>query len=146
MTTPIAIVPGCFDVFHPGHYCLLSEAETLTRGPTGTASGLVIVALATDYRVMKIKDRGPRDNFCDRSLALIATGLVSAVVPVNTAADELALVRKLCPNWLVKGSDYIGKQIVGQHLLEERGGVVHFVPLLLPYGTSAPKGQVETRP
>jgi D-beta-D-heptose 7-phosphate kinase/D-beta-D-heptose 1-phosphate adenosyltransferase len=124
----IGFANGCFDLIHPGHVRLLSEARA--------ACDRLVVALNTDASVKGLK--GPtRPVQNETSRATVMASL--APVDLVTLFDEetpLELIRALRPDLLVKGSDYTVSQVVGADLVQSWGGRVLLVGLQEGHSTS----------
>ena len=103
------IVNGTFDILHPGHLALLNYAKSL--------GDFLIVAIDTDERVSQLKGPSrPINKQADRKLMLENLKAVDEVVLFNSDAELLRFIEKC--NIMVKGSDYIGKPIVGEALID----------------------------
>ena len=117
----IGFANGCFDLIHPGHVRLLSEA----RG----ACDRLIVALNTDASVKRLKGPSrPLQNEMARATVMASMSPVDLV----TLFDEdtpLDMIQALRPDVLVKGSDYTVDQVVGGDLVQAWGGKVVLVTL-----------------
>jgi D-beta-D-heptose 7-phosphate kinase/D-beta-D-heptose 1-phosphate adenosyltransferase len=117
----VGFANGCFDLIHPGHVRLLSEA----RG----ACDRLIVALNTDASVKRLKGpTRPLQNEMARATVMASMAPVDLV----TLFDEdtpLEMIQALRPDVLVKGSDYTVDQVVGGDLVQSWGGKVVLVTL-----------------
>jgi len=117
----VGFANGCFDLIHPGHVRLLSEA----RG----ACDRLIVALNTDASVKRLKGPSrPLQNEMARATVMASMAPVDLV----TLFDEdtpLEMIQALRPDVLVKGSDYTVEQVVGADLVQGWGGKVVLVTL-----------------
>jgi D-beta-D-heptose 7-phosphate kinase/D-beta-D-heptose 1-phosphate adenosyltransferase len=124
----IGFANGCFDLIHPGHVRLLTEARA--------ACDRLIVALNTDASVKRLK--GPtRPVQNESSRATVMASL--APVDLVTLFDEdtpLELIRLLRPDVLVKGADYTLDQVVGGDLVQGWGGRVLLVDLQEGHSTT----------
>jgi D-beta-D-heptose 7-phosphate kinase/D-beta-D-heptose 1-phosphate adenosyltransferase len=124
----IGFANGCFDLIHPGHVRLLTEARA--------ACDRLIVALNTDASVQRLK--GPtRPVQNESSRATVMASL--APVDLVTLFDEdtpLELIRALRPDVLVKGADYTVDQVVGGDLVQGWGGRVLLVNLQEGHSTT----------
>ncbi len=102
-------VNGTFDVLHAGHVRLLNFAKQL---------GLTLtVAIDSDERVAALK--GNNRPICPLDARLLVLRNLRAVDSV-TVFDTDAQLENLVSahDIMVKGSDYIGKPIVGEHLCQ----------------------------
>jgi D-beta-D-heptose 7-phosphate kinase/D-beta-D-heptose 1-phosphate adenosyltransferase len=89
------------------------------------------VAVDTDDRVKRLKGATRPINTCvDRMLMLMHLKVVDAVANFETDDDLRELISK--HDAMVKGSDYIGKDIVGQDVCKE----IIFFDLVKGYSTS----------
>lgn len=112
----VGFTNGCFDILHRGHVAYLAQAR-------GWCDRLV-VALNTDASVKRLKGEGRPVNDLD-SRAVVIGGLAS--VDRVTAFDDptpIALIQRLRPDVLIKGSDYTREGVVGGDLVESWGGEV----------------------
>ncbi|HVY16122.1 MAG TPA: D-glycero-beta-D-manno-heptose-7-phosphate kinase [Rhodopila sp.] len=117
----VGFANGCFDLIHPGHVRLLSEARA--------ACDRLIVALNTDASVKRLKGPSrPLQNEMARATVMASMAPVDLV----TLFDEdtpLEMIAELRPDVLVKGSDYTVEQVVGHELVQGWGGKVVLVQL-----------------
>jgi D-beta-D-heptose 7-phosphate kinase / D-beta-D-heptose 1-phosphate adenosyltransferase len=124
----VGFANGCFDLIHPGHVRLLSEA----RG----ACDRLIVALNTDASVKRLKGPSrPLQNEMARATVMASMAPVDLV----TLFDEdtpLEMIQALRPDVLVKGSDYTVDQVVGGDLVQGWGGRVVLVTLREGHSTT----------
>lgn len=99
-------VNGTFDLLHRAHLEMLSFAKSL--GDT------LIVAIDCDHRVKCLKglDR-PVIKQDDRKYALRQLKSVDAVFIFETDFELETIIKTYEPDIMVKGSDYIGKPIIG---------------------------------
>ncbi|CAB4134418.1 TagD Cytidylyltransferase [uncultured Caudovirales phage] len=101
-------VNGTFDVLHTGHLNLLEHAKRL--------GGILHVAIDSDERVKNLKGANrPINSQVDRKRMLEALRVVDKVYIFNTADELLDIIRVLKPEYMVKGTDYLGKSIIGRH-------------------------------
>lgn len=125
----IVFTNGCFDVLHPGHVRLLTEAK---------AQGSVLVVGVNSDDSVRALEKGsdrPIRGQRDRMLMLAALEAVDYVVMFDEA-DPGRLIEVVAPDVLVKGGDWRGKRVVGQEFVESRGGRVVLVDLLAGYSTT----------
>lgn len=101
----ISFTNGCFDILHIGHIHVLKEASRL--------ADIVIVGLNSDSSVRRLKGKNrPIQCEKDRIKILEAITYVSYVIMFNTNTP-LRIIKLIKPDFLVKGGDYDGKEIVG---------------------------------
>lgn len=102
---------GCFDILHLGHLKLLKAAKSL---------GEVYVAIDSDPRVRQLKGpQRPINNCFQRITMLEALRYVDYAVVFHSDNELRQIIREWQPDFMVKGSDYIGKPIVGEELVKE---------------------------
>ncbi|HUA89993.1 MAG TPA: D-glycero-beta-D-manno-heptose-7-phosphate kinase [Steroidobacteraceae bacterium] len=124
----VAFTNGCFDMLHPGHVSLLTQARH-------TADRLV-VGLNSDASVRRLKGAGrPVQGAGARALVLASLRHVDAVV-IFEEDTPLGLIQALEPDVLVKGADYTVDQVVGADLVLKRGGRVVLAELLPAHSTT----------
>ena len=124
----VGFANGCFDLIHPGHVRLLTEARA--------RCDRLIVALNTDASVKRLK--GPTRPL--QSEAARAT-VMASLAPVDLVAlfDEdtpLDWIEALRPDVLVKGADYRIDQVVGADVVQGWGGTVLLVDLQPGHSTT----------
>ena len=124
----VGFANGCFDLIHPGHVRLLSEARA--------ACDRLVVALNTDDSVRRLKGpTRPVQNETARATVMASLAPVDLV----TLFDEdtpLRLISLLRPDVLVKGADYTVEQVVGHDIVTEWGGKVVLVDLREGFSTT----------
>lgn len=125
----VVFTNGCFDILHRGHVAYLIEARQL--------GDCLILGLNSDDSVRKLKGPGrPLQSEDDRAFILASLSCVDYV----TIFDEptpLQLIQEVQPDILVKGGDYLPKDIVGKKFVESRNGKVMTIPFLDGRSTSS---------
>lgn len=107
---------GVFDLLHVGHMRLLAFAKS--------HGNRLIVGLNSDSSVGRIKgSQRPILNQDERREMLLHLKWVDDVV-IFDADSPMELIRQLRPDILVKGSDWKGKSIRSQAVIESWGGRV----------------------
>jgi len=125
----IGFTNGCFDLLHPGHVSLLTQARA--------ACDRLVVGLNSDASVMRLKGPGrPVQNEQARSAVLASLASVDLVVLFDEDTP-LNLIAELKPDLLVKGADYRHDQVVGADLVEAYGGRVMLAELVPGFSTTA---------
>ncbi len=125
----IVFTNGCFDILHYGHVKYLQDAKA--------KGDYLVVAVNSDSSVKKIKGKGrPVVPQGDRMRTLAALGCVDFVLLFNED-DPLKLIKAIKPDFLIKGSDWSKKSIVGASFVESYGGKVLTVNLVKNRSTSA---------
>lgn len=125
----IGFTNGCFDLLHPGHVALLTNARA--------ACDKLVVGLNSDASVKRLKgtDR-PLQNELARAKVMASLGAVDLVVffEEDTPMD---LIEALRPDLLAKGADYAEEDVVGAAFVHSYGGNVYLVPLEQGHSTTA---------
>lgn len=115
----IVFTNGCFDLFHAGHLASLRKAAGF--------GDVLVVGINSDISVAKIKGPGrPIIPQSERVELVSALNFVDYVV-VFDSDTPLDLIKKVRPDVLVKGEDWMGKKVVGEEVVTARGGRVEFV-------------------
>ena len=143
----IGFTNGCFDLLHPGHLSLLSEAKA--------SCDRLVVALNSDASVRRLKGAGrPIQHEAARALVVASLEMVDLVV-VFPEDTPLRLLELLEPDVLIKGADYGLDEVVGADWIRARGGEVRLAALVPGYsssgmiarmGAGAPPGDRRLRP
>ena len=124
----VAFTNGCFDLLHPGHLSLLSQARQ-------TADRLV-VGLNSDLSVRRLKGAGrPVQTAMARAMVLTSLKSVDAVVIFEEDTPR-TLIAALEPDVLVKGADYTLDSVVGADIVLARGGKVVLAELVPSQSTT----------
>jgi D-beta-D-heptose 7-phosphate kinase / D-beta-D-heptose 1-phosphate adenosyltransferase len=124
----VGLANGCFDLIHPGHVRLLSEAKA--------ACDRLIVALNSDASVKRLKGpTRPLQNETARATVMASLAPVDLVVLFGEDTP-LELIQALRPEVLVKGADYTIEQVVGGDLVQGWGGRVVLVNLAEGHSTT----------
>ena len=119
------IVNGTFDIVHRGHIEMLNYARSL--------GDYLLVAIDSDRRVTELKGKSrPVNKQEDRKFYLDNLKAVNACW-IFDSAEELEHICKLYqPDVMVKGSDYIGRDIIGA----EHCAAIEFYQLVNGYSTT----------
>ena len=124
----IIFTNGCFDIIHPGHIHILSKAKSL--------GDILVVGLNSDLSVKKLKgDKRPLVSEDDRSRVLLSLRFVDYVIIFNELTP-LKVIKKIKPDFLVKGGDYYENDIVGSDFVKAYGGQVEIIKFLDGYSSS----------
>lgn len=125
----IVFTNGCFDILHPGHVEYLSKARDL--------GNILVLGLNTDDSV-KRQNKGPDRPVNDqesRAKVLAGLGCVDAIVYFNEDTP-LELIKKIMPDFLVKGGDWAVDKIVGHDIVTKNGGQVLSIPFVEGFSTT----------
>jgi len=124
----IVFTNGCFDLLHPGHVGYLEFARR--------QGDILVVGLNSDRSVQKLKGPSrPLINELDRARMLAALEAVDYVVMFDEPS-VLTLLKRICPDVLVKGQDYTVEGVIGHEFVQEKGGTVVLAPIEREYSTS----------
>lgn len=120
---------GCFDILHRGHVELLEDARS--------QGDRLVVAINSDASVRRLKGAGRPVNPREDRAHLLAA--LAAVDVVTWFADDTpaALIERLLPDVLVKGGDYLPREVVGADAVRAAGGRVVLAPLVPGRSTTA---------
>ncbi len=101
---------GCFDILHRGHLELLKYCSDI--------GDIVIVGINTDESIKRLKGLSrPINNQEDRKFMLESLKYVDKVYFFNEDTPY-NLIKSTKPDIIVKGGDYIAKDVVGHDLCE----------------------------
>ena len=108
---------GCYDILHRGQLELLKYARSL--------GDKLVVGIDSDKKVRKSKGEGrPVNNQDDRKVFLESLIYVDEVVIFNTAEELEGRIESMRPKFIVIGSDYKDRKVVGGE--HARSGVKFF--------------------
>ena len=103
---------GCYDILHRGHLELFKYAKSL--------GDKLIVGIDSDIKVRDSKGDGrPVNTQEDRKFFLESLIYVDEVVIFNTAEELEGRVEAIRPKFIVIGSDYKDKIVVGKQHAKE---------------------------
>jgi len=98
---------GCFDVLHRGHLDMLKYAKSL--------GDILVVGIDSDNKVRKAKGPSRPFNTLENRIALLRElRCVDEVVSFDSAEELERCVKEHNPEYLVVGSDWQGKKVVGE--------------------------------
>ncbi|MEP7322034.1 MAG: D-glycero-beta-D-manno-heptose 1-phosphate adenylyltransferase [Saprospiraceae bacterium] len=124
----IVFTNGCFDIIHRGHVDYLFKAAAL--------GDRLIVALNSDRSVKRLKgEHRPIQDEMSRLSVMAALGCVDAVILFEEDTPE-DLIKKLNPDFLVKGGDWKVENIIGSSYIIAHGGQVLTIPFIPGYSTT----------
>lgn len=130
----VGFTNGCFDILHPGHVSLLSQARA--------ACDRLVLGLNSDASVKRLKGcERPINSEGARATVLTALASVDAVV-IFGEDTPLDLIGALRPDVLVKGSDYAIDEVVGADVVHGYGGKVHLADLVDGHSTTSTIGRI----
>lgn len=119
---------GCFDILHKGHASYLSKAKSL--------GDVLVVGINSDTSVKKLKgETRPVNNENDRAFLLDNLKSVDYVI-IFKEETPYELIKKIVPDFLVKGGDWKEEDIVGSDIVKANGGKVLSLPYIENYSTT----------
>lgn len=114
----IVFTNGCFDLLHTGHARYLEQAREF--------GDVLIVGVNGDASVSRLKGPSrPINSEDDRAYILASLKSVDYTV-IFHEDTPYELIKLIQPDVLVKGGDYLGKEVVGQDIAKEVK-IVNFV-------------------
>lgn len=125
----VGFTNGCFDILHPGHVRVVTQARA--------ACDRLIVGLNSDASVRRLKgaERPVQDERA-RAEVLAALEAVDLVV-IFEQDTPLELITQIKPSVLVKGGDYTREQVVGHEIVTANGGEIVLVDILPGHSTTS---------
>lgn len=90
------LITGTFDIIHPGHLSLFKQAKKL--------GDFLIVVVARDSTVIKIKGKAPQNNQSARIRAIKKQHIADQVI-LGRLGDKLKIVEMLKPDIIGLGYD-----------------------------------------
>lgn len=125
----IVFTNGCFDILHLGHISYLNKAKTL--------GDILVVGVNSDSSVKSIKGQNrPINPLKDRMKILSSLECIDYICSFNQSTP-LNLIKKICPDILVKGADWKNKKIVGADFVKRYGGKVATIRFKKGYSTTS---------
>lgn len=106
------VVNGTFDILHPGHVGMLNYARSL--------GAYLLVLIDSDRRVKELKGNNrPINNQLDRKFLLKNLKAVNDVWIFDSDDELIEKIQLFAPDIMVKGSDYVGRPILGQEFVKK---------------------------
>lgn len=125
----IAFTNGCFDLLHPGHIKLLEEAKK--------SANILIVGLNSDKSVRLNKgDNRPILKEKERLTILSSISYIDYIV-VFEEKTPLKIIKKIKPDFLLKGEDWPEEKIAGAKFIKKYGGRIKRVKLIKNQSTTS---------
>lgn len=114
----VALVNGKFDILTPAHFALLNHARRYAG-----LDGAVIVAIDSDERIQKNDPLMPIFDEVTRGIHLrmlkcLDVYLVDHVFYFNTDQGLIDIIKSWRPDYMIKGSDWQGKPVIGSDLVQ----------------------------
>jgi rfaE bifunctional protein nucleotidyltransferase chain/domain len=127
---PVVFTNGVFDILHRGHVTYLAQARDL-----GASLVVGLNSDASARRLGKGPDR-PLNTELDRACVLAALESVSLVV-IFDEATPVELLKRVRPQWYVKGGDYDIESLAETALVRSWGGRSCALPFVDGHSTTA---------
>lgn len=134
----IGFTNGCFDLLHPGHIKVLTQARA--------ACDRLVLGLNSDASVKRLKGESrPIQTQSARAQVLAALEAVD-LVAIFDEDTPLELIKAVRPHVLIKGGDYTRDQVVGADIVEADGGDVVLIDLVPGMSTTSMVARAGTKP
>lgn len=118
----IVFTNGVYDLLHVGHVKYLKEASSY--------GDYMVVAINSDESVRQLKGKN-RPIICQEQRAEVLSSLEFVTyVTIFNDLTPLNLIKKIKPDFLIKGSDWKNEEIVGKNFVESYGGKVIRIELV----------------
>lgn len=127
---PVVFTNGVFDILHRGHVTYLEQAIEL-----GASLVVGLNSDASARRLGKGPDR-PLNTELDRACVLAALESVSLVV-IFDEATPVELLKRVRPQWYVKGGDYDIETLAETALVRSWGGRSCALPFVDGHSTTS---------
>lgn len=127
---PVVFTNGVFDILHRGHVTYLAQAREL-----GASLVVGLNSDASARRLGKGPDR-PLNTELDRACVLAALESVTLVV-IFDEATPVELLKRVRPQWYVKGGDYDIETLAETALVRSWGGRSCALPFVDGHSTTA---------
>ncbi|MDL2339659.1 MAG: D-glycero-beta-D-manno-heptose 1-phosphate adenylyltransferase [Pseudomonadota bacterium] len=127
---PVVFTNGVFDILHRGHVTYLAQARALGAS--------LVVGLNSDASARglgKGPDR-PLNTQLDRACVLAALESVSLVVGFDEPTP-VEVLKRVRPQWYVKGGDYDIETLAETALVRSWGGEARALPFVDGHSTTA---------
>ena len=125
----IVFTNGCFDILHLGHIELLAKAADL--------GNKLIIAVNSDASIKVLKgEKRPILDEKSRSIIIASLEKVNAVI-IFKESTPLDVIKKINPDIIVKGGDYVKEDVIGKNYIEKYGGEVIIFPLSEGFSTTS---------
>lgn len=109
----VGITFGCFDLLHAGHCLMLQEAKA--------QCDYLIVGLQTDPTIDRPSKNKPVQSLVERYVQLKAIYVVDEIIPYQTEAELLEIIKAIPINVRIIGSDYLNMDFTGKAEADQLG-------------------------
>lgn len=114
----VGITFGAFDLLHAGHCLMLQEAKA--------QCDYLIVGLQTDPTIDRPAKNKPVQSLVERYIQLKAISVVDEIIPYQTEAELLEIIKAIPIDVRIIGADYLNKDFTGKDLAGELGIETHY--------------------
>ena len=109
----VGITFGAFDLLHAGHCLMLQEAKA--------QCDYLIVGLQTDPTIDRPSKNKPVQSLVERYIQLKAISVVDEIIPYQTEAELLEIIKAIPIDVRIIGADYLNKDFTGKDVADELG-------------------------
>jgi glycerol-3-phosphate cytidylyltransferase len=109
----VGITFGAFDLLHAGHCLMLQEAKS--------QCDYLIVGLQTDPTIDRPSKNKPVQSLVERYIQLKAISVVDEIIPYQTEAELLEIIKAIPINVRIIGADYLDKEFTGKSEADQLG-------------------------
>jgi glycerol-3-phosphate cytidylyltransferase len=109
----VGITFGAFDLLHAGHCLMLQEAKA--------QCDYLIVGLQTDPTIDRPSKNKPVQSLVERYVQLKAISVVDEIIPYQTEAELLEIIKAIPIDVRIIGADYLNKDFTGKDVADELG-------------------------
>lgn len=113
MTRKVGITFGAFDLLHAGHCLMLQEAKS--------QCDYLIVGLQTDPTIDRPSKNKPVQSLVERYIQLKAISVVDEIIPYQTEAELLEIIKAIPIDVRIIGADYLDKDFTGKAAADQLG-------------------------
>ena len=117
-TQKIGITFSAFDLLHAGHIKMLEEAKTICD--------YLIVGLQLDPTLDRPNKNKPTQSIVERYIQLKACRSVDEIIPYNTEADLMDILKSFVIDVRVIGDDYRETNFTGKEYCEQKGIEIYY--------------------
>ena len=109
----VGITFGAFDLLHAGHCLMLQEAKS--------QCDYLIVGLQTDPTIDRASKNKPVQSLVERYIQLKAISVVDEIIPYQTEAELLEIIKAIPIDVRIIGADYLDKDFTGKAEADQLG-------------------------
>jgi len=141
---PRILTVGSFDTPHLGHYSLMRQIKDLFP------FSYLMVGVNRDDFIKQFKGKKPVLSYKERVKIISQIELVDEVFPNEGGADSKILIKKVNPNVIAIGSDWLRKDYLKQmgftaEWLESKAIALIYIPRFLNVSTTLIKSMIRQK-